>query len=184
MALVPIFMLCFGIDEQMKTAATMCVAIGPLLFCAIAGRRQVDADCVKIARCLGASDGQLARHVLLPTASPLIFVGLRLAFLMVFFTLVGAERIGTTGGLGWLVSNSAMNYQIPRIYVAALIVTSLRLVLHQGLALAEQRLFVQTTPMQVESNLRERVARPPRPRVSIVWAAATLILIVAGGFEA
>jgi NitT/TauT family transport system permease protein len=133
---------------------------------------------------LGATRWQIARSVLLPTAWPMIFVGLRVASFMVFFTLIGAEMIGTTGGLGWLVHNSAMNYQIPGIYAAALIVTLLGLLLHQGLALAEQRLFVQTTPMQVESNVRERVARPPRRRVLIAWAAATFALFVAGGFEA
>jgi NitT/TauT family transport system permease protein len=77
----------------------------------------------------------------LPGASAFIFAGLRVGVEMSFFMLVAAEMVGATDGLGWLLHNSAMNYQIGRIYAASLVIVLMSFGLSVLLKFLQNRLF-------------------------------------------
>ncbi len=68
-----------------------------------AGVRGVKRQRVQAARALGASGAAVFRHVILPSAAPMIMTGLQIALAAAFTTVVSAEYLAATDGLGWMV---------------------------------------------------------------------------------
>jgi NitT/TauT family transport system permease protein len=118
-SLFPIFVLLLGIGESAKFAVLFWACVWPLLVSTTFGAHNTDPQLVRAARAMGCSTPQLLVKVLLPSALPTIFAGVRLGVNIGFIMLVAAEMIGAQSGLGWLVLNSTVNYLIPRLYVAA-----------------------------------------------------------------
>lgn len=140
-SLMPVFILFFGIGEIVKLTVVAWVCVWPLLFNTIEGARSADPTLVKTANAMcGGRFGALAK-VILPGASAFIFAGLRVGVEMSFFMLIAAEMVGATDGLGWLLHNSAMNYQIGRIYASSLITVALSFGLSLMLKYLQERLF-------------------------------------------
>lgn len=140
-SLLPVFLLMFGSGEAVKIAALAWVATWPVLFFSSVGIVNTDPLLLKTARSLGAAPNTILFKVALPSAIPSIFVGVRIAAGLVFFVLVGAEMLGTNAGLGWLVHNSGMNYQIAGIYAGALAVILVGFVFSRLLLSLEARIF-------------------------------------------
>jgi NitT/TauT family transport system permease protein len=130
-SLAPVFMLFFGIGELEKLAIITLVAVWPVLFHTITGIRTVDPLIIKTAYSLNVSKLILMRDVLLPGALPTIITGLRVGTQMAVFMLIAAEMLGASAGLGWLVHNSAMLYQIPRMYAGGLSIIVLGICINQ-----------------------------------------------------
>lgn len=186
-SLMPVFLLFFGSGELVKVIAVGWVALWPVLFYSVAGISSVEPLLIKAARSMSLDDERLLWKVLLPAALPTIFIGIRTAAGLVFFVLVGAEMLGTNGGLGWLVHNSAMNYQITGIYAGALIVVLLGFALDRSLGVLEGQLF---SPSPARNNRPAPAGQPwlfPRLGRKVVLAgtaAALLTLLISGGREA
>jgi len=140
-SLMPIFILFFGIGEVVKLMVVAWVCLWPLLFNTIEGARNADPALVKTANAMCTGRFGALVKVILPGSSAFIFAGLRVGVEMAFFMLVAAEMIGATDGLGWLLHNSAMNYQISRIYASSLIIIMLSFGLSLMLKYLQERLF-------------------------------------------
>jgi NitT/TauT family transport system permease protein len=54
--------------------------------------------------------------------------------------LIAAEMVGAKSGLGWMVMNAQVNYQIPRLYLAAVIIALLGMALNYGIHWLERRI--------------------------------------------
>ena len=100
----------------------------------------VDPLLIKSARTMGLSQFQLFRKVILPSAVPTIFVGIRLAGAYSLVVLVAAEMIGAKAGLGYLIIYSQYNFQIPEMYVGIIAIMLLGVMFNQILFLIERRL--------------------------------------------
>jgi NitT/TauT family transport system permease protein len=159
-AMMPVFLLVFGIGESVKIAVVAWVALWPILFYAVTGALNVDRDLIKLGRSFGLSAGALLLRVVLPASFPAAFVGVRIAGGLVFFILVAAEMLGASGGLGWLVHNSAMNYQVRGIYAAALLVVVLGYALDHSLRYLESWLVPR--PAGRSEEPQQRSARRPQ----------------------
>ncbi|QGG40412.1 ABC transporter permease [Aeromicrobium yanjiei] len=105
--LLPLFILWFGIDETPKIALIALGVAFPLYVNTFAGIRGVDPKLVEAGRALGLSWSERIRHVILPGALPSALVGLRLSLGVAWLTLIVAEQINTTAGIGYLVSDAA-----------------------------------------------------------------------------
>jgi NitT/TauT family transport system permease protein len=119
-SLMPVFILFFGIGEEVKIAVVAWVCVWPVLFNSIEGARNIDPLVIKTARAMATTRGAMLFRIILPGAGASIFVGLRIGLEMSFFMLVVAEMVGASSGLGWLLHNSAMNIQFVRMYSAIL----------------------------------------------------------------
>ena len=100
LALIPLVILWFGVGE---TAKLFLVALGvffPMYVNTFHGVRTVDRRLVEMARVYGLSGGRLFRRVILPGALPSIFVGLRFALGVMWLTLIVAETIAASSGIG------------------------------------------------------------------------------------
>ena len=106
LALVPLFILWFGIGETPKIALVALGALFPIYLNLYAGIRGVDPKLVEAARTLGLSRLALIRHVILPGALPSFLVGLRYAVGIGWLSLVVGEQINADSGIGYMMMNA------------------------------------------------------------------------------
>jgi len=140
-SLFPLFIMAFGIGELSKEAMIFWVCVWPILFNTITGVKGIDPLLIKSAKSMGMRGLTLFFKVILPAASPGIFTGLKLGSGTAFFMLIAAEMIGASRGLGWLVWNAQINFQIPRLFAATVVISVLGLTLNYLLEQLEKRLL-------------------------------------------
>jgi NitT/TauT family transport system permease protein len=118
LALAPLFILWFGVGIASKIALVAITVFFIVYFGTQAGVRALDAKLVQMAKVVGASERQLARHIVFPGAVPYIFTGLRIAMPYSIGGAVIAELISSNRGLGYLVQLGAMNFDTTGVFVA------------------------------------------------------------------
>jgi NitT/TauT family transport system permease protein len=138
-SLFPLFVLFFGIGELAKFSIIFWSCLWPILFTTLAGVQGVEPLFVKMARSMGSGRLTLFLKVLLPGALPSIFTGVRIGATVAFLMLIAAEMVGAKSGLGWMVMNAQVNYLIPRLYLAAVIIALLGMALNCGIHWLEGR---------------------------------------------
>lgn len=146
LALLPVFILLFGIGESSKVAIVLYACSWSILLNTISGVRNVDPLLIKSARTMGLSQAALLRKVTLPAALPTIFVGIRLAGASSLLVLVAAEMVGAKAGLGYLIQYSQYNFQIPHMYVGIITTTLLGLSFAKTLLWLERRFTAWKAP--------------------------------------
>ena len=99
LALLPVFTLLLGIGETSKITIVAYAAFFPVLLNTIAGVRTVDPLLIQSARSLGLSSFRLFQKVILPSAVPTIFTGIRMAGTSSILVLIAAEMVGAKAGL-------------------------------------------------------------------------------------
>jgi NitT/TauT family transport system permease protein len=127
LALLPVFTLLLGIGEESKITIVAYAAFFPVLLNTIAGVRTVDPLLVRAAKSLGLNNFRLFQKVILPSAVPTIFTGIRMAGTASILVLIAAEMVGAKAGLGYLIVNSQMSFLIPDMYAGILTVSLLGL---------------------------------------------------------
>lgn len=140
-SLFPLFIMLFGIGELSKGAMIFWVCIWPILFNTINGVKEIDPLLIKSARSMGTGIVTLFFKVILPAAAPGIFLGLKMGSGTAFFMLIAAEMIGASRGLGWLVWNAQINFQIPQLFAATVTISVLGLALNGIFAIIERALL-------------------------------------------
>ncbi|WP_437677627.1 ABC transporter permease [Sorangium sp. So ce131] len=106
LALVPLFILWFGIGETPKVALVSLGTFFPVYLNTYAGIRSVDNKLVEAAATLGLGRLGLVAHVVLPGALPSALVGLRHSMGVAWLVLVISEQINATAGIGYLMTNA------------------------------------------------------------------------------
>ena len=106
-ALVPLFMLWFGIGNLTTILIVFYAATFPMVFNTWTGVRAVNPLWLRAAGAMGADEKRLFWKVIVPGASPFIITGMRQAFLRSWIAVVGAEMIAASDwGLGWVIFDS------------------------------------------------------------------------------
>ena len=139
-ALLPVFTLILGIGDTSKIAIITYASFWPILYNTISGVRNVDPLLLRSARSFGIGSFALFRKVVLPAATPPIFTGIRLAGAASILVLITCEFVGAKAGLGYLISNSQFNFQIPQMYAGIITVSAFGLILNYALIALERRL--------------------------------------------
>ena len=103
LAWIPISILWFGIGLPAKAAIIFASAFIPCVINSEAGIRQTSSVHIWVAKTFGASNFEILRKVAIPTALPLIFTGLRISLGASWTTLVAAELLASTKGLGYMI---------------------------------------------------------------------------------
>lgn len=121
-ALVPLFMLWFGIGNLTTILIVFYAATFPMMFNTWSGVRSVNPLWLRAAGAMGADENALFWKVIIPGASPFIITGLRQAFLRAWIAVVGAEMIAASDwGLGWVIFD-AKEFLNTDVMLAALVV--------------------------------------------------------------
>lgn len=114
-AFVPMVILWFGLSEWGKYFLVFWGVFFTVWLAAHLGVQRVDPGLIRAARMLGVPEKHLFRHVLLPGARPYIFVGIRTAVSIAFYTLVAAEVAGTFAGVAYRIDIAYQNLQIGQV---------------------------------------------------------------------
>jgi NitT/TauT family transport system permease protein len=134
--LAPIFLLWFGLGIWSKVAFGFTLVFFIVFFNTYQGIREVNQVLVDNTRMLGAKEGQLLRHVFLPSALSWIFSSLHVS---VGFAIVGAvvgEYLGASEGIGFLISQAEGVFDTTAVFagmvVLSIVVLLIDVVVHRG----------------------------------------------------
>ncbi|HKU29252.1 MAG TPA: ABC transporter permease [Arthrobacter sp.] len=127
LALLPVFTLLLGIGEESKISIVAYAAFFPVLLNTIAGVKTVDPLLIRAAKSLGLNSFRLFQKVILPSAVPTVFTGIRMAGTASILVLIAAEMVGAKAGLGYLIVNAQSSFLIPDMYAGILTVSLLGL---------------------------------------------------------
>lgn len=150
LALVPLFILWFGIGEFTKIALIVIGTTFPVYLNLFAGIRNIDPKLVEAANTLGLNRRELIWHVILPGALPSFFVGLRYSLGISWLALVFVEQINTTAGIGYLASD-ARDFMRTDVIVICLLIYSVLGLLIDGFIRTLERFALTWRPSFVRS---------------------------------
>jgi taurine transport system permease protein len=129
----------FGIGETSQILLLFLTALPVSAVAAMDGVRSTSIQRVQVARSLGASEWQIFRYVALPTALPEIFTGARLAIGVVYATLIAAEIIAGSTGLGWMILDAGRFLRSDYVFVGIIFIGLMGLALDRLILLTERR---------------------------------------------
>lgn len=124
-AVLPLFVLWLGIGEASKVAIIATGVFFPVAINTIAGVRQTSPLLIRAALSLGANRRQVVTKVVLPSALPVIFSGLRLGTGMALLLVVSAEMVAATTGLGFLILNAGDLMLTTRLMAGIVVLSAL-----------------------------------------------------------
>ena len=141
LALIPLFIVWFGIGEEGKVNLLLFAAIWIMIIAARSGVLAVNTTKVHAAYSLGASKAQVLRHVILPNALPEIFTGLRVAIGVCWGTLVAAELLGSSSGLGFTIFKARQFFLLDTMLAAVALISVLGVAMDVAMRMSEKRLI-------------------------------------------
>lgn len=127
LALLPVFVMIFGIGELSKVAVIFWGVLWSVLLNTIAGVKSVEPQLIKAARSMGTPGPVLFARVILPGALPSIFTGIRISATTSILILIAAEMIGASRGLGYALYFYQANFKTPEMYAIIVVMALLGL---------------------------------------------------------
>jgi len=120
---LPLLMLWFGISEVLPVCIVFICSFFPVLYNTVTGIRNVDADYIRVARTLGASEMTILTTVVMPLALPNIFTGLKLEAGMAWRVIIAAEMVAIPTGIGALMIKAESLIRIDIIIVCLIVLS-------------------------------------------------------------
>jgi sulfonate transport system permease protein len=124
LALIPLVIVWFGIEEEAKLFLVALGVFFPVYANTLHGVRSVDPQLIEMAKSYGMSRADLFRRVILPGAMPSIFVGLRYALGIMWLTLIVAETIAAQSGIGYMAMQ-AREFMLLDVVVLSILIYAL-----------------------------------------------------------
>lgn len=120
-AILPIAIVAFGVGDSMKIFIIAFGAIWPILLNTIDGVRGVDSLLKDMSKVYGMTMWQRIWQIVLPSASPQIFVGIRISLAIGLILMVVSEMVASTNGLGYFVLLSQQTFAIPEMWAGIIL---------------------------------------------------------------
>lgn len=121
LAYLPLVVIWMGIGESSKMLLIYLAMFAPLALSARAGVKSVAIEQIHAAYSMGATRAQVVRHVIMPAALPEVLTGMRIAIGFGWTTLVAAEMVAATAGLGFMVL-SASKFMVTEVVIMGILV--------------------------------------------------------------
>jgi len=139
--LAPIFALWFGLGIWSKVALAVTLVFFIVFFNVYQGVREVSSVVLNNARMLGANQGQLLRHVYLPSATSWVFSSLHTSVGLAFVGAVVGEYLGSARGVGYLILQAEGTFDINTVVAGIVVLTVCALALDGLVGRIEKRLL-------------------------------------------
>lgn len=133
LAYLPLIVIWCGIGELSKVLLIFLAIFAPIVIATAVGVRSVDQAKIRAAQSLGANPAQIIRHVIVPSALPNILTGVRIGLGVGWSTLVAAELVGASEGLGFMVQSSSQLLATDVVVIGILIIALIACALEIGL---------------------------------------------------
>jgi len=140
LAYLPLIVIWCGIGELSKVLLIYLAIFAPIAIATATGVRTVDPAKLRAAQSLGATRAQLIRHVILPSALPDILTGVRIGLGVGWSTLVAAELIAATSGLGFMVQSAAQFLVTDVVVLGILVIALIAFAMEMGLRALQRKL--------------------------------------------
>lgn len=152
--LAPIFLLWFGLGIWSKVALGVTVVFFIVFFNTYQGVREVDPVIRDNARMLGASEAQLIRHVLVPSALTWIFSSLHISIGFAIIAVVVGEYLGASRGVGYLISQAEGVFDTTGVFAGMVVLSAVVLSVGVGVDRLE-RWLLRWKPERQAAGLKE-----------------------------
>lgn len=140
LAIIPLAIVLMGIGEQPKIFVIFLAAFLSCVISTFQGVINVDKTLINAARVLGAGDGRIFAKVVVPASTPFILVGMRVGLGSAWATVVAAELIAASVGLGYRMQNAQIYYDMPTIFVSLITIGVFGLFMDRILLFTENKL--------------------------------------------
>ncbi len=150
LALVPLFILWFGIGETPKIALVALGTSFPIYLNLFAGIRGVEPRLAEMGKVFGLDRAGLIRHVVLPGALPSALVGLRYSLGVAWLSLVVAEQVNAQSGIGYMI-NDARDFLRTDVILVGLVLYAILGLLADALVRRLERRALAWRPVLVRS---------------------------------
>jgi NitT/TauT family transport system permease protein len=151
-ALVPLFILWFGIDDAPKLWLVGLLVFYPVFIAVFAGIRNVDRRLINMARVAGASEAAISREVVWNSLLPFFFASLKIALPRAVSAAIIGEFLVGNEGLGYLIEYSRQNFDTTGVFAGVVVATALVLVINSVLVRIDRR-FSAWRPMERDMQL-------------------------------
>jgi sulfonate transport system permease protein len=145
-AWLPVFMLVFGIGEELKLAVIAKAVFFPMFLNSFAGMRTASVRYHEVADVLELSALQRLRFVTIPAALPLIASGLRLALSNAWHVLIVVEMLASAAGIGHMMAWSRTLFQLDVVFVTIAVIGATGWLMDVGMRLVEARFTPWSSP--------------------------------------
>jgi len=138
-ALIPLFVLWFGLGFTVKVAVVAIMTVFPILISTWTGVQNASRQLIELGRAFCADERMIVTKIIVPATIPYIVTGLRLGIGRAVIGMVMAEFFTSISGLGGIIINSANNFQTARMFVPIVVLMVLAIGLSALLRIAERR---------------------------------------------
>jgi sulfonate transport system permease protein len=150
LALIPLVILWFGIGEEAKLFLVALGVFFPIYVNTLHGVRSVDRQLLEMARAYGMSERAIFWRVVFPGALPSIFVGLRYGLGIMWLTLIVAETISASSGIGFMAMN-AREFMMTDVVVVSILIYAALGKLADSVARLLERTCLSWNPVYAEA---------------------------------
>ena len=137
---LPFALLLFGIGEPLKYVLIAKAATVPITLCTLQAFHQAPKGLLEAGRAYGFSRWQSVLFIVLPSAVPTLFTGLRLGFTKAWLSLVVVELVASSEGLGYLIVYGRQLFQLDLVMAAVVVVGVIGLLIDRSFDYLERRL--------------------------------------------
>ncbi len=140
LAYYTLLILWFGIDDKSKIILLFLAAFAPIYLACVSAVSKINENYILSAKSLGANQKNVFFKIVLPACLPEIFTGIRTAFGVSYTTLVSAEMIAATSGIGWMVFDASNFLKSDVIFVGIIIMGITGVLIDAGLRFLERKI--------------------------------------------
>lgn len=140
-ALLPLFVIWFGIDEASKYALIAFGTFTPTVVATYGAVDNVDRGLIRMGQSFGLTWWSIVRKIVLPGAMPGILSGLRVSLAIAIILLVAAEMLGAEYGIGAYILTAGSLYDLERLFAGVVILSVLGVLVSSVISAIERRLL-------------------------------------------
>lgn len=141
LAVLPMFILWFGIGELSKLMFIAFAAFYIILTTVMISAMNIDVVLIRAARTLGINGWRFYREIVFPAISPDLFIGVRLGLSASFVVIVASEFIAADVGLGYMINYARAFFRVSDMFVGALTIGLIGYSVNMALVAIERRIF-------------------------------------------
>ncbi len=140
-ALLPLFVIWFGIDEGSKYALIAFGTFTPTVVATYGAVDNVDRSLIRMGQSFGLTWFSIVRKIVLPGAMPGILSGLRISLAIAIILLVAAEMLGAEFGIGAYILEAGSLYDLERLFAGVVILSLLGVLVSAAITVLERRIL-------------------------------------------
>jgi ABC-type nitrate/sulfonate/bicarbonate transport system permease component len=140
-AYLPIVILFLGIDDEMKIFMISFASLFPVLLNTYSGVRGVDPIQLQTARTFGVTSWKLLWQIVLPSAAPYIFTGMRVSLAVALIVMVISEMVAASSGIGYFILSAQRGFKIREMFAGVLTLAVVGYVLNRLFVAIENKVL-------------------------------------------